>query len=103
MRLDEINKAMNKEENQGLSSGANIKRLGGRGGNWRRQTIREVEGKLRVMSLKPSEELYPRGENDQLSDAARQLNRNVQFKLAISNLFTKAMILLASFLTLVNF
>lgn len=49
---------------------------------------REVEGKLRVMSLKPREELYPR-----LADATRQLDaasRNVQFELAISNLFTQS-------------
>lgn len=63
---------------------------------------REVEGKLRVMSLKPTGEVYPRGANDRLSGATRQLDaasHNVQFELAISNLFTKAMILLASFLT----
>lgn len=54
------------------------------------------------MSLKPTEEVYPRGANDRLSGATRQLDaasHNVQFELAISNLFTKAMILLASFLT----
>lgn len=63
---------------------------------------REVEGKLRVMSLKPTEEVYPRGANYRLSDATRQLDaasHNVQLELAISNLFTKAMILFASFLT----
>lgn len=60
-----------------------------------------VEGKLRAVSLKPSEELYPRGEANQLSDAANtqhDIDRcHMQLKSAFSNWFTKAVISLVCF------
>lgn len=63
--------------------------------------IGEVEGKLGAMSLKPSEELFPRGEANQLSDAADTQcdaeSCNMQFESTFSNWFTKAVISLVCF------
>lgn len=59
-----------------------------------------------MMSLKPSDKLYPREENELSNVADRQLdiaNCKMYFELAISNLFTKAIILLTSFLNFSNF
>lgn len=73
---------------------------------------REVEGKRRISNVLEAKGriVYERRKSSTVPNATygtdRQLDTascNIYFELAISNLFTKAMILLASFLNFSNF
>lgn len=66
MRLDETNR---RPEDSSLGH-SNTKRWGEEEEPIEDTESGEVEGILRAMSLKPSEELLPRGKANQLSDAA---------------------------------